>query len=190
MAFAVDVHHGALRQAIYRYKYRGERRLAPMLAGLLANLIESQPVWFEEFGTVTAVPGYRGMGAHRDWDPVGDLLGELGRRIGPAWTVQPDLVTKTAETPGMAGRSWPERQGIARRSLRRALSPAPGLDLRGASVLLLDDVLTEGSTLNEVARVLRRAGASDVAGLVLARPAWTVDPPATAPRRIGGQPPM
>jgi predicted amidophosphoribosyltransferase len=47
----------------------------------------------------------------------------------------------------------------------------------GARVLVLDDVLTDGSTLREVARVLRRAGAREVAGLILARPAWRERPP-------------
>ncbi|HWE57811.1 MAG TPA: hypothetical protein VG435_20075 [Acidimicrobiales bacterium] len=177
VTFAVDVHHGALRQAIFRYKYRGEKSLAPILAGLLVNHLETRTAWFEEFGLITAVPGFTGPGAHRDWDPVGTLLIELGRRLGPAWSVVPGLVTKTAETPGMAGRSWTERQAIAQGPLRRSLVAAPDLDLTGASVLLLDDVLTEGSTLIEVAAVLRRAGASDVAGLVLTRQPWTPDPP-------------
>jgi hypoxanthine-guanine phosphoribosyltransferase len=44
-------------------------------------------------------------------------------------------------------------------------------------VLVLDDVFTEGGTMQQVAEVLRRMGASDVAGLVLARPVWQPAPP-------------
>jgi predicted amidophosphoribosyltransferase len=51
----------------------------------------------------------------------------------------------------------------------------------GARILVLDDVLTEGSTLREVARALRHAGAREVAGLVLARPAWRDRSPGADP---------
>ncbi len=38
--------------------------------------------------------------------------------------------------------------------------------------MVVDDVFTEGSSLQEVARLLRHAGAEEVAGLVLGRPEW------------------
>ncbi|MGH9115778.1 MAG: phosphoribosyltransferase family protein, partial [Acidimicrobiales bacterium] len=93
-----------------------------------------------------------------------------------------------AETPAMRGRRWSERQAIAAGPLRRALSvPSPVL-VDGARILVLDDVLTEGGTLREAARALRRAGAREVAGLVLVRPAWHEHPPApSGPRRPAGE---
>jgi predicted amidophosphoribosyltransferase len=42
-------------------------------------------------------------------------------------------------------------------------------DLSGKRIAVVDDVLTTGATLNELARVLRRAGAVSVAGWVVAR---------------------
>jgi predicted amidophosphoribosyltransferase len=43
------------------------------------------------------------------------------------------------------------------------------LDLSGASVAVVDDVMTTGATLNELARALKRAGATRVENLVIAR---------------------
>src|SRR5882672_4342416 len=43
------------------------------------------------------------------------------------------------------------------------------LDLTGKSVAVVDDVMTTGATLNELARVLKRAGATRVENLVIAR---------------------
>jgi predicted amidophosphoribosyltransferase len=178
VVFAAGAYRGALARAIRRYKYQGDRRLAPAFAAMLATLLRSRPTWFEEFDVITAVPTFTGPGARRPWDPVGTVLSELARRVGAAWAVEPGLVIKTAETPGMAGRDWGSRQAVARGPLRRALTVPPGVQVAGARILVVDDVLAEGSTLREVAGALRHAGATDVAGLVLARPTWAPERPA------------
>ena len=51
-------------------------------------------------------------------------------------------------------------------------SSAPPGTPRARRILVIDDVFTEGSTLREVARVLVRSGADEVAGLTLARQPW------------------
>ncbi|HET9075396.1 MAG TPA: phosphoribosyltransferase family protein [Acidimicrobiales bacterium] len=179
MAFSVGVHQGALRGAITRYKYRGERSLAGVFAATMSSYISAHACWFEEFDLITAVPSYLGAGARRSWDPVGTILAQLPGRLGHGWEVLPGVIIKRRETPGMAGLGWAQRQAVACGPLRQALAvPDPGL-VAGSQVLVLDDVLTEGSTLREVALALRRAGATDVAGLVLARPPWTAARPGT-----------
>jgi predicted amidophosphoribosyltransferase len=45
-------------------------------------------------------------------------------------------------------------------------------DINGATILLIDDVLTSGSQLKHVARQLRSSGAAEVRKLVLARVPW------------------
>lgn len=50
-----------------------------------------------------------------------------------------------------------------------AVDPLLAAQLRGRRVVLVDDVMTSGSTLNAAARTLRAAGASHVTGLVFAR---------------------
>jgi predicted amidophosphoribosyltransferase len=140
---------------------------------MIAGYLEDNATWFEEFHLLGAVPSYTGPGARRSWDPVGHILESVGALAGGGWRVEPRLVTKTVETPAMQGLDWASRQAVAAGPLRDALAvPAPAL-VSGARVLVLDDVMTEGSTLREVARSLRLAGAQEVAGLVLARPTWS-----------------
>jgi predicted amidophosphoribosyltransferase len=177
VAYAAGVYEGALGRAIRRYKYGGERQLVGTFARMLASFLRSQPAWFEEFDLITAVPAYTGPDARRPWDPAGDILRALGTSVGREWAVEPGLVTKAAETPGMTGLGWGARQAVATGPLRSSLRFDPRRSVEGAQVLVFDDVLTEGSTLREVARLLRRHGASDVAGLVLARPGWEPVPP-------------
>ncbi|MBV9660955.1 MAG: ComF family protein [Acidimicrobiales bacterium] len=180
VVFSVGTHRGALRQAIARYKYQGEGHLGAVFAGMISNFVQREAGWFEEFDVMAAVPTFRGSSARRGWDPMGELLARLAERL-PGWAVEPGLLAKRVETPAMAGRSWADRQAIARHELRRSLFVPDPARVRGAQVLVLDDVFTEGSTLREVAGVLRRAGASDVAGLVLARPGWAPTPPEGRP---------
>ncbi len=59
----------------------------------------------------------------------------------------------------------PARQRQA--NIRGAFSAAGQLE--GRHILLIDDVMTTGATLNELARVLKRAGAARVEARVIAR---------------------
>jgi predicted amidophosphoribosyltransferase len=139
---------------------------------MIAAYLEEHATWFEEFGTVTAVPAFTGQGAARDWDPTGLILIRLAGYLTPGWHVAPRLLVKMKPTPPMQGRSWLERQAIAGGPLREALTVRDRGAVAGERVLVVDDVLTEGSTMREVARCLLGAGAVEVAGLVLARPGW------------------
>jgi predicted amidophosphoribosyltransferase len=172
VAFAVGVHDGALRHAVLRYKYRRELWWAGVFARLFADHLRANATWFEEFDLIVPTPSYAGPRARRNWDPIGEIAVRLRPLVEPLWETAVGVVTKRAETPPMQGRAWADRQSIAAGPLRRSLMVANPSQVAAARVLVLDDVLTEGSTLREVARVLRLAGAREVAGLVLARPAW------------------
>jgi predicted amidophosphoribosyltransferase len=173
VVFAVGAHRAALRDALLRYKYRGERWRAYPFAQTVAGYLEAHATWFEEFDLVAGVPSYQGPGASRTWDPVGDILAALQPRLGSSWVVAPHAVIKRFETPRMQGRRWSQRQRIAAGPFRSALAIPDPSTVDGARVLVFDDVMTEGSTLREVARALRTAGADEVAGLVLSRPPWS-----------------
>jgi predicted amidophosphoribosyltransferase len=172
VAFAVGVHDGALRQAVLRYKYGHELWWADVFARLFADHLYRHSTWFEEFDFLVPMPSYLGLSARRCWDPVGEIAIRLRPMVEPLWELAFGVVSKRCETPPMQGRPFSDRQVIAAGPLRRSLYVARPQQVGGARILVLDDVLTDGSTLREVARVLRRSGAREVAGLVLARPAW------------------
>ena len=172
VVFPCGTYEGALRHGLVRYKYRGEGWWAAVFASMIAKLLAAQPCWFEDFDVIAGVPAYVGPGARRGWDPVGEILGCLAARVGPGWSVDPGAVVKRFDSPRLQGRSWTARQTLAAGPLRRALHVPDPSALAGARVLLVDDIMTEGSTLNEVARALRRAGAIEAAGLVVARLPW------------------
>lgn len=182
VVWSVGVHSGALKSVILRYKYGGERSWAGVLGRLLAGYLDRHGPWFDDFDLLTPMPAFTGPGARRPWDPVRRMVTELSLLTGPLWTVGWDLVGKSSETPPMSGTDWRTRQSLAAGRLRPALTVPDPEAVRGARILVVDDVLAEGSTLREVALALRAAGAREVAGLVVARPEWLGGSPITAAR--------
>lgn len=56
-----------------------------------------------------------------------------------------------------------------RRNVRHAYRASSRFNIQGARVLLVDDVITTGATMHEAARALRKAGASTVYAVAVAR---------------------
>ena len=90
---------------------------------------------------------------------------EIARVVAHATGIPllPLACRKVVDTPPQAALPWKERA----KNVRRAF--ACDADLTGRRVAVVDDVLTTGATLNELARVLRKAGAVQVTGWVVAR---------------------
>lgn len=177
VAFSLGTHSGALRHALLRYKYKRELWWADVFAGDVARFLRTNETWFEEFDLITGVPAYTGPGSRRGWDPVGTILEKLEPMVRDEWEVAGDVLAKTAETRPMQRLSRDNRRALATGPLRRSLTVRRPGSVDGARVLVFDDVMTGGSTLREVARVLRVSGAEEVAGLVLARLPWVNRPP-------------
>jgi ComF family protein len=91
------------------------------------------------------------------------LAGELARRTGIV--VDPHLLARARAARRQVGLTRDQR----RRNVAGAFRVAPRrlADLQGRNVLLIDDVITTGATVNACARTLKRAGAQRVDVLVL-----------------------
>ena len=154
--------------AIWRYKYDQEREWAPILGRILVGFLDERRTGLAGYDFITTGALYVGPRARRLWDTLRLILDEA-LAIGPDWPFVPDLITKSGPTGQFLGRSVETRRAIAEHSLRDALAvPRPDL-VAGRRILVLDDVYSEGFSLREMARVLVKAGAAEVAGLVLAR---------------------
>jgi predicted amidophosphoribosyltransferase len=86
----------------------------------------------------------------------------LARRSGAAY--EPHLLAKTRRTPAQADLTPTQR----RANLRNAFA-CLGVQLRGANILLVDDVLTTGTTAHRASIELRRVGAGRILVAVAAR---------------------
>lgn len=120
---------------------------------------------------VAAVPLHRWRLFARRYNQAALLALAVARRCGlPAC---PDLLLRRRRTPSQGGLS---RSGRARNVAGAFAVRATCRErVRGARIVLLDDVFTTGATVEECARVLRRAGAARVDVLTLARVVRPVD---------------
>jgi predicted amidophosphoribosyltransferase len=155
-------------RAVYRFKYGGERDRAEVLGRILVGYLEANRVELAGYDLITTGAIYVGPRAHRLWDYLRVIV-EAAERQGPGWAFAPGLIAKSGPTGRFLGLGAAERRRIAEGELRAALSVPEPDRVVGRRILVFDDVYSEGFSLREMARVLREAGAAEVAGLVLTR---------------------
>lgn len=97
----------------------------------------------------------------RGFNQAAEIARPLARRLRLPLVV--DAVLRTGDTAPQASLPWKER----RKNIRRAFECRT--DLTGQRVIVVDDVMTTGATLDELARTLKAHGASRVTNWVAAR---------------------
>lgn len=159
---ALGVYRGDLRDAIIRMKQSANEALTMAAGQLLAR----------QFG---------GQLSNENFDLVLPMPIHWSRRFSRGVNVSELLAEPIAACCGLKPRlralrccRKTKKQGTLRPSerltnVRNAFAVSARYDIKGAKVLLVDDVMTTGATANEAARVCRRAGACQVHVVVVAR---------------------
>lgn len=161
MARSVAYYEGILRDMLHEFKYRGVLRLSRVLSHIL---IYNYPVEFDPVDVVIPVPLHLRKLRQREYNQVAVLGQELSKYIGSSF--DPFVLRKQYDTrPQFEMKGEGER----RRNVRGTFVIEDLRRIKGKSVLLLDDVFTTGSTLNECTGVLLKAGAGRVQVLTLMR---------------------
>lgn len=157
---ATATYEGVIADAIRVFKYEGAPQLAAPLAARLEALLVSHnwPV-----DAVVPVPLSDERLAERGYNQS-ELLGSL---LGAACLLpcRPDLLRRLRHTEKQAQLSGEERTV----NVKDAFAAAD--EVKGLSILLIDDVVTTGSTLKECALALRNQGAQAVCALAVSRAA-------------------
>jgi len=141
----------------YRLKYEGDLSAVPVLVEKASTLCVAQAELASVEALIPVPPSQR-----RAVDPVGTVADALGDRLGlPVWS---SVLVKTRLTAPQK-----EMHTLAQKQANVAGAFAVNGDVRGRRLLLLDDLFDSGATLEEVSRVLQRAGVAQLFVLTLTR---------------------
>ena len=150
---------GAIKGAVYAFKYRGVKAAAPELGRLLADYLMQQPLAGD---VIIPVPLHPRRLRDRGYNQSALLAKELGKLTG--FRVESRLLTRKKDAlPQVRTASKNQRRDNVEGSF------SCSRQVSGKAVILVDDVATTGSTLSACAAALKSSGASSVWGLVLAR---------------------
>ncbi len=153
-------HTSALARAIARFKYTRKLALGSGLAELLRHGCPLDPFYYD---WITPVP----LTLERlRWRGFNQALA-LAHSLGDRKQVAANLLERTAGNTPQAGLGRRERLTNVRGAFR--VRESCRAQVSGAKILLVDDVMTTGATVNECSVALKRGGAQTVDVLVLAR---------------------
>ncbi len=163
-ARSFGVYEGALARAIVLIKYERIEPLGSFFAAPLLELVRIEPRLLAA-DVVVPVPLHRQSRRDRGYNQVDLFARPLAHRLRLPY--RPILLVRSRSRPQKHLLSQEERW----EAVRGAFAMRPGGRVDNLRVLLLDDVMTTGATLDACARALREAGAMSVLGLTIARAA-------------------
>jgi ComF family protein len=156
-----------MREAIHRLKYQEKTALAPRLAPFLAETITTdaalqafKPDW------IVPIPLHPRRLRQRGYNQSFLLARELGRSLEVPVA---QLLQRQRNTPPQVGLKRADRAKNIKDAFIIDGAAFAGIGGSRRCFLLIDDVFTTGATLNEAAHILKKAGATEVCALTLAR---------------------
>lgn len=149
---------GWLRESILRFKYDEEWGRVDYLGERLAASVST----LSQVDALVPVPLHRSRLRERGYNQSALLATSAGELLGLPVIEAAQRLRATSQQARLTG---PERA----RNVDGAFAVAPGCDVTGLHLVLVDDVITTGSTINACATALATSGAASVSAVTLAR---------------------
>ena len=151
---------GQIRLAVHRFKYRNRISLAPFFGKRMADAWKAHGT--DAIDAVTFIPLHWMRYMERGYNQAELLAAQIGRHLGV------NLLC-TLRRNRSTGRQAALGKNDRLQNLRGAFSAYRPTRFEGKRLILVDDVFTTGSTLDEATRTLLKAGAESVSVLTIAR---------------------
>lgn len=157
---AAGRYQGTIKDAVHRLKHCNQLLLARPLGLILGEVvINAEPA--NRFDCILPVPLHRHRLRARGYNQAVEIARPLARQLERPMETR--LLQRSRRTRPQQGLSAGER----RRNLRKAFTLAG--QLAGARVLLVDDIMTTGATVQECCRTLLQGGAREIQVAVVGR---------------------
>lgn len=158
--YAPFFYEDTVRDSLRRCKFDGQNSYPKKYAYFIAKCIDENAVSCD---IITWVPLSRRRLRSRGFDQARLIAEAVGRTEHIACV---RLLEKVRHTPAQSGMKSAEQRRLNAAGAYRAVNTDT---LRGKRILLIDDIITTGSTVSECARVLLAAGAQEVMAAAVAR---------------------
>ena len=156
-------YEGKVRDAIIRFKFQDQPGYATEFGRILAKCIQNE--FAGQYDLITWIPVSGKRIKKRGYDQAMLLAMAAALELGD---VAVETLRKTADNPAQSSLT----DAAARKTNVQGAYTVPEPELiEGKRVLLIDDIITTGSTLDEASRTLLASGASEVLAAALAQPA-------------------
>jgi ComF family protein len=150
-------------QLIARFKFSDALDLAPCFARRMHEACQSSAA--TSLDLLLPVPlstqRLRERGFNQSWELARRLAAHLGRKADAS------LLLRIKDTPHQLAFPVDRRESNVKGAF--AVEPRRAGELQGKTIAVVDDVMTTGATMGEIARVLKRCGAAQVHAWTLAR---------------------
>ena len=161
-AVAPYLSRGVVRNFIHAFKYEHQFHLRRPLADWLAHALGDPRIASRPFDAFVPVPLHHIRFREREFNQAAELATLVSQRCGvPVW----NLLKRTRYTSTQTKLDRAERM----ENLRGAFRVRHTARVKDRHLVLVDDVFTTGSTVEECSRVLLHAGASSVRVITVAR---------------------
>lgn len=153
-------YEGKVRESLLRYKFHHVTAYADVYADFIAKCIDENGVSCD---IITWTPLSRRRLRKRGYDQARLIAEELSKICGIECC---RLLKKIKNNPAQSGRGGAEKR---RANVAGVYSAVNTEKIKGKTVLVVDDIVTTGSTLSECARTLLLAGAEEIKAATVAR---------------------
>lgn len=161
MAYSACLYEGTLKELIHSFKYKGKITLADIFTKLMIDYIKKDPEIIDA-DIITPVPLHKTRLREREFNQSLIIANGIAKEFD---LPVKNILEKTRKTGYQNELTKSERLT----NLKNAFAVRAGIDIEGKNVLLIDDVMTTGATLNECACTLLSGGAKKVTCFTLAR---------------------
>jgi ComF family protein len=161
-AVARYLSRGVVRDFIHRFKYDRHFYLRHTLAGWMAEALEDERIRARPIDALVPVPLHSARFREREFNQADVLAKLLAKRSGVRLLTALKRIRYTTTQTRLDRHERME-------NLRNAFRVRHTSEVQSRHLVLVDDVFTTGSTVDECARVLREAGAASVRVVTVAR---------------------
>jgi ComF family protein len=158
--YSVVIYKAVIKEMIHDFKYNRRTYLSRIFAGFMRDFMDREGL---EADLIIPVPLYSRRERLRGFNQAALLAKYLSRSTGIAYEAK--NLMRTRNTAIMHNLSVLERRENVNAAFRLK-NPQQLLEKR---ILLIDDILTTGATIEECSRILYEAGAAEVTALTLAK---------------------